>query len=177
LISGTWYTPYGLEVYMSTYNIYPRPNNRDYLPNADYNIGKAFYYFTSLDGVVEYMNILGDPSLVIPVNYVPVSLTSLVGTVSKVSTSSTTIDQPQSQASTISMGNTMTSTFGIALVSAVVVVVIVGALAISGSRRRQDHARKRSGAKQKALPTYCGRCGSHFSEEDIFCCACGNRRL
>ena len=42
------------------------------LPNADYNIGKAFFYFTALNGITEYMNILGDPSLVIPAQINPI---------------------------------------------------------------------------------------------------------
>jgi hypothetical protein len=64
IVSGMSYTPYGLEVYLSAYNYYPQ-YRQDSLPNADYQIGKAFYYFTSLDGVCEYMNILGDPSLIL----------------------------------------------------------------------------------------------------------------
>ena len=82
------YTPYGLEVYLSAYNYYPT-DRPDYLPNADYHMGKAFFYFTSLDGVVEYMNILGDPSLIIPV-----SVTSTYNTsTTTLTTSSTSIPE------------------------------------------------------------------------------------
>jgi len=66
IISGMWYGPQGLEVYYSAYNDYP-----DYVPNSNYNIGKAFFYLTSLDGVIEYMNVLGDPSLVLAISRYP----------------------------------------------------------------------------------------------------------
>ncbi len=60
MVSGTNYTPYGDLVYLSVYNY---GNTSAYeLPNANYEVGKAFYYFAVLDHV-DYMILLGDPAL------------------------------------------------------------------------------------------------------------------
>ena len=66
LVGGTSFTPYGIEVYFSAYNYEMNlPVNQWRLPNANYNVGEAFYYFVSLNGIIEYMDLLGDPSLVL----------------------------------------------------------------------------------------------------------------
>lgn len=66
IVAGTSFSPYGIEVYFSAYNYETNlPVNHWRLPNADYDVGKAFYYFVSLNGIVEYMDLLGDPSLVL----------------------------------------------------------------------------------------------------------------
>jgi hypothetical protein len=66
IISGSFYTPYGDDVYYSAYNCWGRcPVVEWRVPNSDYNIGKAFFYFLALNPNIVYMNILGDPSLVL----------------------------------------------------------------------------------------------------------------
>jgi len=66
LVGGSSFTPYGIEVYLSAYNYeISLPVGQWRLPNADYHVGRAFYYFVSLNGIVEYMDLLGDPSLVL----------------------------------------------------------------------------------------------------------------
>jgi len=85
LVGGSSFTPYGIEVYFSAYNYEMNlPVNQWRLPNADYNVGKAFYYFVSLNGVVEYMDLLGDPSLVLATSRYdkPVTTTTITTTAS-----------------------------------------------------------------------------------------------
>jgi hypothetical protein len=66
IVAGSSYTPYGGEVYLSAYNYETSlPENQWRLPNADYHVGRAFFYFVALNGVIEYMDLLGDPSLVL----------------------------------------------------------------------------------------------------------------
>lgn len=66
IVSGMSYSPYGSDVYVSAYNSWensPIPQWR--IPNANYDVGKAFYYFCVLNPHVDYMVLLGDPSLVL----------------------------------------------------------------------------------------------------------------
>jgi hypothetical protein len=68
--SGTDHTPYATEVIPSVYDVSQNnPVLTSRLPGADRNIGRAFYYFTALNAIVNYMNILGDPSLTIPTGH------------------------------------------------------------------------------------------------------------
>jgi hypothetical protein len=63
MVSGSSYTTYGDLVYYSAYNYWNQcspPNRR--VPDANYNVGKAFFYFNALNGI-EYMGLLGDPAL------------------------------------------------------------------------------------------------------------------
>jgi hypothetical protein len=85
IVAGSSFSPYGIEVYFSAYNYeMSLPVNQWRLPNADYNVGKAFYYFVSLNGVVEYMDLLGDPSLVLATSRYdkPVTTTTITATAS-----------------------------------------------------------------------------------------------
>lgn len=62
IVSGTSFTPYGHWVYFSAYNYWnATPVIRWRIPDANYSIGKAFYFFTALNSVV-HMILLGDPA-------------------------------------------------------------------------------------------------------------------
>lgn len=66
IVAGMSYTPYGGDVYISAYNSWGnRPMPQSHIPDADYNVGKAFYYHGVLNSHVDYMVLLGDPSLVL----------------------------------------------------------------------------------------------------------------
>jgi hypothetical protein len=63
IVSGTSYTPYGDYVYYSAYNYWNKSNNvMARVPDANYDVGKAFYYFCTLNPI-DYMILLGDPAL------------------------------------------------------------------------------------------------------------------
>jgi hypothetical protein len=62
IVSGTSFTPYGHRVYFSAYNYWNNTSVvRWRIPDANYEIGKAFYFFTALNSVV-HMVLLGDPA-------------------------------------------------------------------------------------------------------------------
>lgn len=84
IVAGSSFTPYGIEVYFSAYDYEMNiPVNQWRLPNADYHVGRAFYYFVSLNGVIEYMDLLGDPSLVLSTSKYDKPVTATIrGTVS-----------------------------------------------------------------------------------------------
>ncbi|PVX26395.1 MAG: hypothetical protein CW716_06060 [Candidatus Bathyarchaeum sp.] len=66
IVAGMSYTPYGGEVYISAYNSWensPTPQAR--IPDADYDVGKAFYYYCVSNPHVSHMVLLGDPTLVL----------------------------------------------------------------------------------------------------------------
>jgi len=99
VVAGTDYTPYGIEVAETVYDVSknnPVVSNR--LPDADGSIGVGSYYFTSLNSIVNYMNILGDPTLVIPLSH------------SGNTTTTTTLTNPETSTSTNSNSTRTTST-------------------------------------------------------------------
>lgn len=62
VVSGTSFTPYGHWVYFSAYNYWNNTSIiRRRIPDANYEIGEAFYFFNALN-TVEYMILLGDPA-------------------------------------------------------------------------------------------------------------------
>lgn len=66
IVSGTSYTPYGDGVYISAYNSWENsPIEGWRIPNANYDVGKAFYYYCALNPHISKMILLGDPSLVL----------------------------------------------------------------------------------------------------------------
>jgi len=66
IVSGMSYSPYGDDVYISAYNSWENsPIQQWRIPNANYDVGKAFYYYCVLTPHIEYMVLLGDPSLVL----------------------------------------------------------------------------------------------------------------
>lgn len=63
MVSGMSYTAYGPFVYYSAYNYWNQCANPSMrVPDAHYNVGKAFYYFNALNPI-DYMDLLGDPAL------------------------------------------------------------------------------------------------------------------
>jgi hypothetical protein len=84
IVAGSSYSPYGVEVYLSAYNYeMSLPVNQWRLPDADYHVGRAFFYFVALNGVVDHMNLLGDPSLVLATSRYDKPVTATIrGTVS-----------------------------------------------------------------------------------------------
>lgn len=62
IVSGTSFTPYGHWVHFSAYNYWNNTSVVQWrIPDANYSIGKAFYFFTALNSVV-HMILLGDPA-------------------------------------------------------------------------------------------------------------------
>jgi hypothetical protein len=110
IVAGMSYTPYGDNVYISAYNSWGNcmiPEWR--VPDADYDVGKAFYYFCVLSAQIEYMVLLGDPSLVLATaNYD-------VGVVGEKTQSSISVNTsaPSSQTGfTVNLGGTLLSEYG-----------------------------------------------------------------
>ncbi len=66
VVAGTSYSPNGDLVYISAYNSWkncPVPQWR--LPDANYDVGKAFYYYSALNPIDADIILLGDPTLVL----------------------------------------------------------------------------------------------------------------
>jgi hypothetical protein len=62
IVSGMSLTPYGHWVYFSAYNYWNNTPVIEWrIPDANYETGKAFYFFNALN-TVEYMILLGDPA-------------------------------------------------------------------------------------------------------------------
>jgi len=110
IVSGMTYSPKGDDVYVSAYNSWgncPIPQWR--VPDADYNVGKAFYYYCALNPHVGSMVLLGDPSLVLATAKYD------IGVVGERTQSSISVDTsaPPSQAGfEVNLGGTLLSEYG-----------------------------------------------------------------
>jgi hypothetical protein len=116
VVAGTDYSPYAIEVALSAYDVSKNnPFLSHRLPDADRSIGRAFYYFTALNAIVNYMNILGDPTIIIPTGHGGDTTTTTTNSTSSETTASsetaTSSETTTSTITTLTSSETSTSTF------------------------------------------------------------------